>query len=179
MQILKFIFLGIIAIIAILLIVALFIKKEYTIEKSVLINKPKQDVFNYILFLKNQNNFSKWATLDSNTKYTYSGIDGTVGFINRWESDKKNVGVGEQEIKGITPNSRVDYEIRFIKPFEGKALAFISLDSVNENQTLVKWNLSSSMKYPMNLMLLFMNIEKAIGDDLSFGLNKLKNLLEK
>jgi hypothetical protein len=35
------------------------------------------------------------------------------------------------------------------------------------------------MKYPMNLMLLFMNMEKMVGRDLSIGLTNLKNTLEK
>jgi hypothetical protein len=35
------------------------------------------------------------------------------------------------------------------------------------------------MKYPMNLMLLFMNMEKMVGGDLDKGLQNLKSVLEK
>jgi hypothetical protein len=35
------------------------------------------------------------------------------------------------------------------------------------------------MNYTMNLMLLFMNMEKMVGNDLSTGLNNLKQVLEK
>jgi hypothetical protein len=35
------------------------------------------------------------------------------------------------------------------------------------------------LPYPFNLMLLFMNMDKMIGDDLSTGLTNLKTLLEK
>jgi hypothetical protein len=34
------------------------------------------------------------------------------------------------------------------------------------------------MKYPMNLMLLFMNMEKMVGNDLGNGLKNLKTILE-
>ena len=34
------------------------------------------------------------------------------------------------------------------------------------------------MKYPLNLMMLFINFEKEIGDDLQGGLTKLKQIME-
>jgi hypothetical protein len=51
--------------------------------------------------------------------------------------------------------------------------------SLADNQTRVIWSFSSSMKYPMNLMLVFMNMEKMLGDDLKTGLNNLKTILDK
>jgi len=38
-----------------------------------------------------------------------------------------------------------------------------------ENKTLVKWGFQSAMKYPLNLVLLFMNLEKMLGNDLETG----------
>ena len=163
--------------IALLLIIALFLKKDYAVERSVTVNQPKQLVFDYIRSLKNQDNFSKWASMDPNMKKEYRGTDGTVGFVSAWEGNKK-VGKGEQEIKKITEGERVDFELRFIKPFAGLANAYITTEAVNNQQTLVKWGFDSRMKYPMNLMLLFMNMEKMIGNDFSTGLNNLKNNLE-
>ncbi len=167
------------AIIVLVLIVALFIKKEYTVEREVTINKNKQAVFNYIKFLKNQDNYSKWATMDPKMKKEFKGTDGTPGFVSAWDSDNKDVGKGEQEIKKISEGERVDLALHFIKPFDGKADAYMSTDSISPNQTRVKWGFKSTMKYPMNLMLLFMNMEKMIGDDLQTGLDNLKGVLEK
>jgi hypothetical protein len=167
------------ALVAIFLIIALFVKKDYALEREITINKPKQEVFNYIKSLKNQNNFSKWAKMDPNMKQEFRGIDGTVGFVSAWESNKKEVGKGEQTIKKIIEGERVEYDLHFIKPFEGRALAYIITESVSGDQTKVKWGFSSSMKYPMNFMLLIMDMEKAIGNDFATGLNNLKNILEK
>jgi hypothetical protein len=55
----------------------------------------------------------------------------------------------------------------------------MSVEAVNVDQTRVQWIFNGKMKYPMNLMLLFINIEKMIGKDLEEGLKKLKSLLEK
>lgn len=179
MKILKRILIVVGILIAIPLIVALFVKKEYAVEKEIVINKPKAEVFEYIKFLKNQDNFSKWATIDPNMKKSYRGTDGTVGFVSHWESDNEEVGWGEQEIKKITEGERIDFELRFIKPFEATEPAFMSTETVSDNQTKVKWGFSGHMDYPMNLMLLFMDFEKMIGDDLQTGLAKLKTELEK
>ncbi|MBI2281753.1 MAG: SRPBCC family protein [Bacteroidetes bacterium] len=179
MKILKKILIVIAIIIAIPLIIALFVEKDYAVEREITINKPKQEVFDYVKFLKNQDNFSKWATMDPNMKKTYRGTDGTVGFVSAWESDDENVGVGEQEIKKIAEGERIDFELRFIKPFEATEPAFMSTESVSENQTKVKWGFSGHMNYPMNIMMLFMDFEKMIGDDLQTGLSNLKTVLEK
>jgi len=178
MNIFVIILLGIVGLIVLLLIIALFIKKEYAVQREIIINKPKQEVFNYIKSLKNQDDYSKWAKMDPDMKKEYIGTDATVGFVSAWDSNEKNVGKGKQTIKKITEGERVDFEIHFIKPFEAKANAFMSTESLSPDQTKVKWGFDSAMKYPMNIMLLFMNMENILGKDLSTGLENLKNNLE-
>jgi uncharacterized membrane protein len=179
MKILFIILIALVSLVALLLIVGLFMKKEYHVEREVVINKPKQSVFEYIKLLKNQNKYSVWATMDANMKTEFTGTDGTPGFISAWDSQEKNVGKGAQEILSVVDGEKVDYEIRFIKPFESTSTASMATVSVNENQTKVTWAFTGKMKYPMNLMLLFMNMEKMIGNDLQKGLENLKGLLEK
>jgi uncharacterized membrane protein len=176
MRIIKRILLIITAIIALLLIVPLFMSKDYTVEKSITINKPKTEVFNYIKSLKNQDNFSKWAKMDPTMKKSSKGIDETVGFTTMWEGNSK-VGKGEQEIKKITEGQRMDFELRFEKPYKDIAQAYMTTDSTGANQTLVKWGITGHMGYPMNIMGLFMN--KMIGGDFETGLANLKALQEK
>ena len=178
MGILITILLAIAGVLALLLVIALFVRKDYSVTRDITINKGRDEVFSYIKSLKNQDNFSKWASMDPDMKKEYRGMDGTVGFVSSWEGNKK-VGKGEQEIVNIKEGERVDYKLHFIKPFEGLADAYLSTAVVSENQTKVSWGMSSSMKYPMNLMLLFMNMEKMLGDDFTTGLTNLKNILEK
>lgn len=178
MKIVKKILLGIIGIIVLLLIIALFVKKEYGVEREITINKPKQEVFDYLKMLKNQDNFSVWAKRDPNMKKEYRGTDGTVGFVSAWDSENKHVGKGEQEIKNITEGERLDFELRFLKPFEATDNAFMTTEALSDNQTKVKWGFNGKMAYPMNLMLLFMNMDEMLGKDLQEGLNNLKAILE-
>ena len=173
---LKIILLVVAILIAIPLIIALFVKKEYVVEREVTINKPKQEVFDYVKYLKNQDNYSKWVRMDSNMKKDFKGTDGTVGFVYAWDGNK-NAGKGEQEIKNITEGERVDVEVRFEKPFEGIATTPIVTEAVSENQTKVKWAMNGKSKYPLNFMNLFM--DGMLGKDLETSLTTLKGILEK
>jgi len=165
-------------IIAIPLIAALFVKSDYAVAESVIIDKPKAEVFDYIKHLKSQDNYSKWGTMDPDMIKTYRGTDGTVGFVSAWESDDDSVGIGEQEILNIVEGERIDFELRFIKPFESTQQAYMTTETEGENQTKVTWGFDGSMAYPSNLMLLFMDFEELIGDDFQTGLQKLKTILE-
>jgi uncharacterized membrane protein len=179
MKILKKILIVIVIIIAVILLIALFVKKDYHVERTIVINKPKQTVFDYVKYLKNQNNFSKWANMDPAMRKSFRGTDGTVGFVSAWDSDSSDVGKGEQEIKKIVPGAKIDYEIRFIKPFESTAPAAIAFATEPENKTKVTWEFNGHMPYPMNIMQLFCNMDSMLGPDLETGLTNLKTILEK
>ena len=56
MRILKVILFGILGLVSLVLIIALFVKKEYAVEREITVNKPKVEVFEYVKFLKNQDN---------------------------------------------------------------------------------------------------------------------------
>lgn len=165
-------------IIAALLVAGLFVPKGMKATREIVINKPNAEVFNYIKHLKNQDNYSKWGSMDPNMKKEYKGTDATVGFVSAWEGNKK-VGQGEQEIKGIEEGRRLDTELRFIKPFKSIAQSSMTTEAINDSSTKVSWGFEGSMNYPMNVMKLFMNMEKAIGNDFSIGLANLKTVMEK
>ena len=126
------------AFIAIPLIIALFTAKDYAVERQLVINKPVGEVFDYVKYLKNQVNFSKWVNMDPHMKKSFSGEDGTVGFISARVNDNLDVDKGEQEIVSITPGQRINYELRFIEPFESKEKAYMITEAAGANQTIVK-----------------------------------------
>ena len=175
MKTLKKILLVIAIIVAIPLIIALFVKKEYAVEREITINKPNQEVFNYVKHLKNQDNYSKWAMMDPNMKKDFKGTDGNIGFVYAWDSDK--AGKGEQEIKSLNEGQKVECELRFKKPFEGIANTQFTTEAVTETQTKVKWGMQGKSPYPMNFMNLFM--DGMLGSDLETSLASLKTVLEK
>ncbi|MBO9584251.1 MAG: SRPBCC family protein [Flavobacterium sp.] len=164
--------------ISIVLIVAYFMPKEYSVERKITIDKPVDSIFKYVRSLKNQNEFSVWANMDPKMKVNYKGTDGAVGSISSWESQVKEVGVGEQEITKITENRRLDFALRFKKPMDDTAVGFMSTEPVSGNQTKVKWGISGVIPYPTNIMLPMLRMDQMIGNDLQKGLENLKTKLE-
>jgi hypothetical protein len=174
MKILKRIAIIIVGLIALLLVIAIFVPRHYDVERQVTINKPAPEVFTYIKFLKNQDNYSVWAMMDPAMKKEYKGTDGTVGFIYGWDGD--DAGKGEQEIKKITDDQRLDIEIRFKKPFESTGDVRMMTEEMGAGQTTVTWGMQGESTYPLNFMNLFMN--NILGKDLQKSLGNLKTLLE-
>lgn len=175
----KILLIVILSIFGLILLTALFVKKDYIVKRSISINRPKQAVYDYVKYLKNQNDFSVWAKIDPNMKIDYRGTDATVGFVSAWDSPVKEAGKGEQEITKISEGERIDYIIRFFKPMQSTDNAYIEFNSENDSTTSVTWAIYGNMKYPMNLSLLFMDMDAMLGKDLSSGLSNLKALLEK
>ncbi len=165
------------AIVALFFIIALIVKKDFTLEKQVVINRPKADVFNYLKLIRNQEQYSVWVMKDPDIKIVYTGTDGTVGFTSSWVSDDKNVGIGAQEIIKLADGESMEVEIRFKKPFEGTNYALTTVTAVNPNQTTVTNLFSGTSKFPMNIMNLFM--DKLVGKDMQQNLVNMKNNLEK
>lgn len=177
MKIIKWILLVPVSLIVMVLVIALFIKKEYLIEREITINRSKTKVFEYIKYLKNQESYSVWASMDPDMKSEFRGTDGVVGFVSAWESKIDDVGKGEQEIIKINDGNRIDYEKRFVEPFEDKGNTYLITESLNDSSTKVRWGYTDKMKYPWNLMKLFMNMEEMLGPDREQGLTNLKTLL--
>ena len=108
MKVLKIILAIVLILVSIPFIVGMFIDEDYTVVKEVTIEKPKDEVFEYVKLLKNQEYFSSWALKDPTMKKSFNGVDGEVGFVSAWDSKDPNVGVGEQEILAIEQGKRID-----------------------------------------------------------------------
>ena len=176
MNILITILLVVAGIIALLLLIALFMRKEHYVKREIIINAPRQKVFDYIRLLKNQDEFNKHAMTAPDRKKEFKGTDGTVGYIYAW-SGNKNAGVGEKEIKNIIEGRSIETEIRFVKPMAAVASIIMETEPLPGNQTKVYWSNAGTLKYPVNIFIPMM--EKSVAKDMDSSLATLKNILEK
>lgn len=169
-----YIILGLIALFLILILVA---PKTYDVKRSIVLNRNVKDTFNYLKYVKNQDEWSPWKKKDPDMIQSHSGTDGTVGFVSHWEGNK-DVGVGEQEIIKIVENKRIDSQLRFFKPWKSESDAYLITKEVDASNTEVTWGFSGVNKVPMNIMMLFYDMEKMVGKDFDEGLASLKEILE-
>ena len=164
--------------IVLFMVLALFARNDFTVQRTIIINKPRQDVFEFIRFLENHRAFSKWTTKESIKVKPGTGTDGYPGFVLAWDNFKEKAGVAELEIKKITTGSGINIEHRYIRPLKGLAISYMTVDDSPGNQTELKWVYSGVSAYPINLLTSILNMDNIVGRDLENCLTKLKTQLE-
>ncbi len=152
--------------------------KSYSVEKSIRINRPVEDVFQFVKYLGNQDRWAKWNRMDPDMKKTSQGEDGKIGYRSTWESEMRQVGAGQQTITAIDENEAVYTRLEFFRPMKSESDAYIRTVAVDDTTTDVFWGFTGEMNTPMNVMLLFMDMSKLVGKDFEEGLAKLKEVLE-
>lgn len=170
---------GIVAAITILLILAAFQTASYVISRHIVIHQPKEPVFDYIRHIKNMDYYNKWVMTEPQMKKTFTGTDGAPGFIYAWDSQNKQAGKGEQEIKNIVMNERVDIEVRFEKPFKGVSRIYMTTEGISANETKVTTAFTGEKNFGMKLAHMLFGLEKVLGKDLEITLANLKQVLER
>ena len=164
------------SIIGLIILLGLLMPKSYSLSASTVINRPQNDVYNYIKLLRNQEKYSKWVMADPNVKMNYQGTDGTVGFKAAWDSQVKNVGKGEQEITGIREGRGYDVEIRFERPFKGTSYAHTNVEETAAGQSKVTNTFETTTPFPMNIMVPM--LKKMLVKDMQENMANLKRNLE-
>ncbi|MET3536440.1 SRPBCC family protein [Chryseobacterium limigenitum] len=174
--ILKIIGVIVLLIIGYAIIAMLAFGKNYHYEKSMVINAPKEKVWQQISSMKAFNEWNPWMKLDKSMKVTYTGNSGEVGDKYCWDSKNDDAGAGCQEIKELVLNEKQKTEMTFIKPFEGQATSEIVL-SPEGNATKVLWTMDTEQDPMMKIMRPMMDYQ--MGKSYEEGLNNLKALAEK
>ncbi len=171
-KILGIIVLGLITIFS---IAGLIAPHKVVVEESVMVNASAENAFAQINLWSNFKQWSPWNELDPNMKISYKGEDGTVGSVYKWEGNDE-VGTGTMTKTLVQPNSRIEYDLHFMKPWESKNKGYMTIEPVGNAQK-VTWGFVADAPFPQNVMMFFM--KGYIADDFKKGLNKLKAISEK
>ena len=171
-------FIYILAVVILILIIMIIIApNDYSVDRSIIIDRSYKEVFQYLKLIKNQDYWSPWKKKDPNMTQEFIGEDGKIGFISRWKGNKE-VGEGEQEILTIIENELIETQLRFFKPWKSQSIGTLFVANVEDDKTLVTWGFSGRNPIPFNIFMLFFNFEKAVGKDFEEGLSALKKILE-
>ncbi len=95
------------------------------IVKSTTINGPKNVVWNQMVNLENQTNWSPWEEMDPSIESTITGAPGQVGQKSSWTSKKS--GDGEMVISRVEADS-MWYDLDFVG--QGKATGWVAVEEV-------------------------------------------------
>lgn len=164
------------AVVLLVLVLYLLAPATYDVSRTIEVRQAPEAVFDYLKYLKNQDDWSPWGKRDPHMKKGFRGTDGTVGAVSTWEGNKQ-VGAGEQEITRIVPGQRIESKLRFLKPWKSTSDAYLEVEPA-AGGSLVRWGFRGSNGFPMRLMMLFMSMDKMVGKDFEEGLATLKAKLE-
>lgn len=161
--------------ILIFFILALIAPKEYSVERTVVINAPADQLRDSLKSLRFFTKWDPWSEYDPQMKLSYSGENGTVGSSYSWVGNDQ-VGEGQMKILSVA-DSMIETEVHFIRPWESTSIAHYHIVPTPEG-TKVSWGFSGKNPFPWNAFSLFMDMDKMLGQDFEKGLNKLKATIE-
>lgn len=145
---------------------------EMNIVKSTTIDAPKNVVWNQMVNLENQTNWSPWEEMDPGIKTTTTGPAGQVGQKSEWTSE--NSGSGEMVISRVEDDS-MWYDLTFHKP-KGTATGWVAVEEV-EGGTKATNGYSGTSDFLMRGMnALF--IKRFMENQIERGLELLKEYAE-
>ena len=162
---------GIVLLIAALLVAPAFLPKSAHVERSVVINAPRQEVFAYAADL---NNFRRWdpgLRVDPKSQVEVRGSG--VGAEYAWRSEKN--GRGKVTITAIEPPDAIRGRMQFFEPFEDTAQIGWTFQSEGPG-TKVTTTFDQEYSYSLRPVGLFM--DRVLGPQYEQSLAGLKADLE-
>lgn len=172
MKFIKGLLVSITALIVVYVIICFFAPKKLSVEKSIEITASKSQVMEQIANFKNWEKWSPWVEKDSTIKNTFTGEDGTAGSSMSWTSMES--GDGNMKITEATED-QMNYDLNFTKPWVSSSKGNFNL-SENDGVTTVTWSNNMDFSFIQRGMMLFMGIDKVIGESFERGLKNISNL---
>jgi effector-binding domain-containing protein/uncharacterized protein YndB with AHSA1/START domain len=167
------------AIITLVLVLHFIAPADFHTELSMTIDAPKELVFNNIKYWQKWHAWSPWAEQDPSMKVTLSGEDGKVGAVYQWEGDPEITGSGSMTATAIKANEEIVFHMRFLVPWESESDGYMRVSETQDGKTKVTWAFYGENKFPLSIMMLFMDMDEMMGPVFESGLTLLKNISEK
>lgn len=152
-----------------------FISKDYSVERTIVINAEPSEIYPYVVDLKEWSKWGVWFKRDPNMELEFSGPDRAIGMRTEWKSETE--GNGEMEITQLEHNRRVLYRLYF-PDFDMGSNGAVEIKPTS-NGSIVTWRDEGTVdNNPINRYFALM-MDGMIGPDFEMGLENLKILAEK
>ncbi|MFN0037570.1 MAG: SRPBCC family protein [Saprospiraceae bacterium] len=174
MKALKYLLYTVLGLATLFLLLALFARHDYHIERDIEIDAPREIVYDQVRFFKNAPNWSPWLYLDPNVKTSIEGTDGEPGAVYKW-SGNKDIGTGSQTLQSVKPN-RLDLLVS-LSEFSASPAYFTLAEE--DKMTTVTWAMDMHVPFPWNALSMLTDMNNGfIAKDFENGLANLKKYCE-
>lgn len=175
MSVLKKLLLLVGVLITLFVAISFFISKDYSVERTIVINAEPSEIYPYVVDLKEWSKWGVWFKRDPNMELEFSGPDRAIGMRSEWKSETE--GNGEMEITQLEHNRRVLYRLYF-PDFDMGSNGAVEIKPTS-NGSIVTWRDEGTVdNNPINRYFALM-MDGMIGPDFEMGLENLKILAEK
>jgi uncharacterized protein YndB with AHSA1/START domain len=175
MRILKGLFVFVVVLVVACIALGFLLPKTSHLERATTTTASPEAVYAVVSGFGRFNEWSPWASLDPQTKYTYSGPDRGVGARMEWHSDDPDVGSGSQQIIAVEPDRSVTTQLDFGP--HGKPVSRMTL-TPDGSGTHIVWSMDSD--FSDNFLGRYFGplLDRMVGPDYEKGLAQLKRLVE-
>ena len=173
MKILKWIGMGIAAVVLLLVVVAFCLPRKFHVERSIAIDAPPEAIHAVVTRLREWPTWTAWtAERYPDMKIAFAGPEEGVGAKQSWEG--KSSGRGSIEITKSSPEEGVDYDFAFDgNPSTGGISFFPGPDT-----TLVTWYADGDLGRNPVARYFGLLMDRFMGPDFETGLRNLKKKAE-
>ncbi|QNL21978.1 SRPBCC family protein [Hyphobacterium sp. CCMP332] len=173
---LKKIGIGLLVVIALIVIISFFLPSEVTVERSIVVEAPVENIYSQVNDLHNWEKWSPWAEMDPDMKIEFFGPEMGKDAKYCWDGDPETVGKGCLTIVDNVDNASISTLLEFegMSPGNGNWKFEKVSDGVK-----VSWAMTSSMDdFPVIGRYFGLAFDGMLGPDFEKGLSKLKSLSE-
>lgn len=175
MKLIKLIALILAGAIIVALIAAAFMPETMRVERSIVINRPVDEVFDQVADLNNWLAWSPWTELDPEAANQISTPSRGQGAQWNWEGEK--IGKGYLLQEEIQEDKMVRFTLAFEEPMQAIGTDLWQFDTLSNNSTQVTWIDEVQLEYPVGRISSIF-LKPVMEDRFDRALQKLKQQLE-
>jgi hypothetical protein len=177
MKMLKWMLIGVAAVVAVFAVVVAQQPSDFRIERSATMRAPAAAAFAQVNDFHNWRTWSPWEKIDPALKRSYEGPPAGAGATYAWQGNK-DVGEGRMTIVESRPGELVRIRLEFFKPFAATNTAEFSFKPAGED-TSVTWTMTGQNSFFARAICVFVNMDKMVGGMFEQGLAQMKAVVER
>lgn len=154
-------------------------KKEFDQNRTIIINKPKIEVYSYVRQLKLQHFWFPYFEKRPGIVLKYKGDDGREGAAlywkikHRWFEEE-----GIEKIIKVKTGKVLETQFFFLKPCRTYFISYIAVKEVGNEKTKILWGIRGVHRFPLSVFFLFYGFNGKLRAHIEEGLENLKFNLE-
>ena len=158
------------------LVGAWFLPSQYTVTRSIVIDKPQNEVFEYVVNFHYWRRWNPWVEMEPDAEYK---IEGTIRKADAsWSWSGETIGNGKLTLREVVPHTLIKSDLVFTSPREGAAQDVWEFMPEGQQGTTVVWRNTGELEWPLGRLVGLVVEGQILGPAFEKGLANIKHLAE-